>query len=236
MQLIDEFFPVEAISEACAHEKSVRQGHISTLQLWWARRPLAVCRAAIFAALAPSLDQIKESSIALDILRKWQPNKEVRDALGSFIGVLAEWKSASNNELLKDARAILMIGRSSTPSVLDTFAGGGSIPIEAARLGLDSFASELNPVAFAALTLALSELPQSGEKLSQYLDIANRIAIELDAESDEPISEACCYAVHRRSLRVAWSTRRPSSTSLSISEGAEAECRQWAQSGAQSVK
>ncbi len=140
-RIIEEQMPLTAISAHSAREKSIRHGHLSTLHIWWARRPLAACRAAIFAALVPQPEDPKEAK-----------------RLQAFIANLANWDNSidSNNpsgrtgvhHYIKDARAY--VKRSfpdRAPRVLDPFAGGGAIPLEALRLGCETYAFDLNPVA-----------------------------------------------------------------------------------------
>lgn len=169
---IDRAFPVGAVSEACAREKSIRQGHISTLQLWWARRPLAVCRAAILAALLPDPEECGDSQWISEANRLLPGDGSVSDRLGRFIASIATWKASNDTHLLNSARRLLRAAYAHTPVVLDTFAGGGSFPLEALRLDLDAIAGELNPVAVVALTTALAGLPVSGEPVVEAFEAA----------------------------------------------------------------
>lgn len=168
-KLIEVSLPLEAINEESAREKSIRHGHPSTLHLWWARRPLAACRAVLWSSLVddPSEYMPDEESA----------NRE-RERLFSILEKLVKWENI-NNEAVLDA-AKLEIARSvardlgcevpvgkeavreflatKAPPVLDPFAGGGSIPLEAQRLGLRAYASDLNPVA-VLINKALIEIP-----------------------------------------------------------------------------
>jgi putative DNA methylase len=136
LKLLDVDFPIEEVSEACAREKSIRQGHISTLQQWWARRPLGVCRSAIFAALCPSPEQIEESPQLTAILNEVTKNSEsVRDKINALTARLSTWEVVDDENTLGVAYRLLMAERTHPPLVADTFAGGGSFPVEALRLG-----------------------------------------------------------------------------------------------------
>ncbi|HPO87569.1 MAG TPA: DUF1156 domain-containing protein [Candidatus Hydrogenedentes bacterium] len=168
-KLIEVSLPLEAINKEAAREKSIRHGHPSTLHLWWARRPLAACRAVLFSSL-------------VDDPSEYMPNEESarieRERLFRIIEDLVKWENSNNEDVLEKAR--LEIARSvartlnidapigkeaireflatKAPPVLDPFAGGGSIPLEAQRLGLRAYASDLNPVA-VLINKALIEIP-----------------------------------------------------------------------------
>ena len=150
-KLIEVALPLDAINAAAAREKSIRHGHPSTLHLWWARRPLAACRAVLFASLVddPSCDE------TLTEAEQDRRRKELFD----LIDRLVQWKNSNNSNLLAEAREEIKksVG-DDLPAVLDPFAGGGSIPLEAQRLGLDVYASDLNPVA-VLINKALIEIP-----------------------------------------------------------------------------
>jgi putative DNA methylase len=168
-KLIEVSLPLEAINKESAREKSIRHGHPSTLHLWWARRPLAACRAVLWSSLVddPSEYMPDEKSA-----------NEERERLFKILEELVLWENVNNDEVLDKAR--LEIARSvarnlgvdvpvgkeaireflatKAPPVLDPFAGGGSIPLEAQRLGLRAYASDLNPVA-VLINKALIEIP-----------------------------------------------------------------------------
>lgn len=128
---IEVDFPVREVSAESAREKSIRHGHISTLHIWWARRPLAASRATIYAALTPEPKDEKD-----------------REERKKFIAELCKWENSNNKELIEKARKdILKTNGGVPPKVLDPFAGGGAIPLEALRLGCETYASDLNPVA-----------------------------------------------------------------------------------------
>jgi putative DNA methylase len=162
-RFIEETFPVKAVSRHAAKEKNIRHGHISTLHIWWARRPLAASRATAYAALVPP---------PADALA-WQTQSE-------FIADLSRWERALDAPLLERARRAIYAahaerlsaelgrpvsvddieaGRVPPPRVLDPFSGGGSYPLEALRLGCDAYANDYNPVA-ALILKATLEYPQ----------------------------------------------------------------------------
>lgn len=153
-KLIEVALPLEAINVASASEKSVpRMGHPATLHLWWARRPLAACRAVLFASLVddPSSDPVR-----------FPTKKAVEDERTRLFGIierLVQWENSTNEAVLEEARAeIRRSTAGNPPPLLDPFCGGGSIPLEAQRLGLTVYASDLNPVA-VLITKALVEIP-----------------------------------------------------------------------------
>lgn len=215
-RLIEVDLPIKRISEHARREKSIRHGHISTLHIWWARRPLAACRAVICAALWPdpadphcpqsfrneaarviNLFAAKASSskelsqrCSQDTWAKWQtltktggidPTKEphwnvLRFALLDFIADFANWDSSTVSEYLETTRALTHAAHEALggppgtkPLVVDPFAGGGSIPLEALRIGADTFASDLNPVAVLLNKFVLEHMPKYGERLAELL-------------------------------------------------------------------
>jgi len=196
-RLIEEDFPIFEVSRESAREKSIRHGHISTLHIWWARRPLAACRAAIFASLVPDpatlIEPIPEYvDFLLETLpespteekNEW-PNMRARKRLVKFTADISPWEASNNQHLLKKARKIIEVGTAiinglrgkeltkviegkrkvEMPKVLDPFAGGGSIPLEALRLGCEAHALEYNPVAVLILKATLEYPQKYGEKL-----------------------------------------------------------------------
>lgn len=152
-KLIEVALPLEAINRESAREKSIRQGHPSTLHLWWARRPLAACRAVLFA-------QLVDDPSAHPGEFPTEADQEVeRKRLFGLIERLVLWENANDEALLAEAHAeILKSTDGNPPPILDPFAGGGSIPLEAQRLGLEAHASDLNPVA-VLINKALIEIP-----------------------------------------------------------------------------
>lgn len=152
-KLIEVAIPLEAINREAAREKSIRHGHPSTLHLWWARRPLAACRAVLFASIVddPSSHPDKFPSEAAQEME--------RKRLFRIIEELVKWENSNNEKVLKMARdEIMKSTNGNPPPVLDPFCGGGSIPLEAQRLGLEAHGSDLNPVA-VLITKALIEIP-----------------------------------------------------------------------------
>ena len=180
-KLIEVAIPLEAINAASAREKSIRHGHPSTLHLWWARRPLAACRAVLFAQLVDDPSSRVDELLADSKLRAqaetelperlaaWENSKasaqraaanaheptledvavEIeRKRLFAIIEDLVKWENSTNEEVLERARAeIRKSCGGELPPVYDPFSGGGSIPLEAQRLGLPAYGSDLNPVA-----------------------------------------------------------------------------------------
>jgi putative DNA methylase len=152
-KLIEVSIPLEDINRESAREKSIRHGHPSTLHLWWARRPLAACRAVLFAQL------VDDPSAHPDRFPTEQAQQAERERLHALIRRLVVWENIHDEALLEQARAeIRKSCGGHPPPVCDPFCGGGSIPLEAQRLGLEAHASDLNPVA-VLITKALIEIP-----------------------------------------------------------------------------
>jgi putative DNA methylase len=142
-RLIEVDFPLKEVSKESVKERNIRRGHISTLHIWWARRPLAASRATTYAALIPAPTN----------------DEELREKL-KFVAELSKWENSLNHQLIGKARKeILDFFGGRAPKVLDCFAGGGSIPLEALRLGCETYALEYNPVAVLILKSVL-EYPQ----------------------------------------------------------------------------
>jgi len=152
-KLIEVALPLEAINAEAAREKSIRHGHPSTLHLWWARRPLAACRAVLFASL------VDDPSSRPEQFTTEEAREHERRRLFSLIEKLVKWENINNEALYAEAwQEILKSTDGNPPPILDPFAGGGSIPLEAQRLGLEAHASDLNPVA-VLINKALIEIP-----------------------------------------------------------------------------
>jgi len=152
-KLIEVALPLEAINTHSAREKSIRHGHPSTLHLWWARRPLAAARAVIFASL------VDDPSAHPELYPTEEAQAAERKRLFGIIEELVKWENSNNQEILDLAKAeILKSTGGNPPALLDPFAGGGSIPLEAQRLGLEVHASDLNPVA-VMINKAMIEIP-----------------------------------------------------------------------------
>ncbi|MEK7996425.1 MAG: DUF1156 domain-containing protein, partial [Planctomycetota bacterium] len=142
-----------AINKEAAREKSIRHGHPSTLHLWWARRPLAACRAVLFASL------VDDPSSHPELFPTEADQDRERQRLFRLLEELVKWENSNNQTILKAAHEeILKSTGGNPPPVYDPFCGGGSIPLEAQRLGLEAHASDLNPVA-VLITKALIEIP-----------------------------------------------------------------------------
>ncbi len=177
-RLAEVDFPIAEVSQHAAREKSIRHGHPSTLHLWWARRPLASSRAVLMALLLPDPcdpqcpDTFKTT--ARDHLRDVQQHPgsdaDLRKALLWFIGAFANWDMAKDHVYVRVARNLVQAAHDGdAPIVADPFAGGGSIPLEALRLGCEAFASDLNPVACLILKVMLEDLPRHGPGLAEEL-------------------------------------------------------------------
>lgn len=152
-KLIEVALPLEVINRESAREKSIRHGHPSTLHLWWARRPLAAARAVLFAQLVDDPSSHPEEFPTEELQRK------ERERLHKLIERLVVWENIQDEKLLAEAHAeILKSTDGHPPAILDPFAGGGTIPLEAQRLGLEAHASDLNPVA-VLINKGLIEIP-----------------------------------------------------------------------------
>lgn len=153
-KLIEVALPLEAINSESAHEKSVpRKGHPATLHLWWARRPLAAARALLFAQL------VDDPSSHVDLFPTEGEQRAERERLHEIVVQLSKWESTNDSRLLAQAHEeIVKSTGGSIPAIVDPFAGGGTIPLEAQRLGLQARASDLNPVA-ALINKSLVDLP-----------------------------------------------------------------------------
>src|SRR2546427_3854158 len=178
-KLIEVALPLEDINRESAREKSIRHGHPSTLHLWWARRPLAACREMLLGLLLPDPcdkycpEDFKTKS--RDLLPKVQgqvgPNEEdLRKSLLKFIGDFANGDLSADRTYLEISRGLVKAAHGEEPPlVVDTFAGGGSIPLEALRLGCEAFASDLNPVACLIMKVMLEDIPRHGPELAEEL-------------------------------------------------------------------
>lgn len=170
-KLIEVALPLEAINKASAREKSIRHGHPSTLHLWWARRPLAAARAVIFAQM------VDDPSARPDLFPTEKKQEKERQRLFRIIEDLVLWENTTNEKVLQAARneiweswrracaenadhprAKQLFDRKKLPAFHDPFAGGGALPLEAQRLGLEAYASDLNPVA-VLINKAMIEIP-----------------------------------------------------------------------------
>ena len=152
-KLIEVALPLEDINRESAREKSIKHGHPSALHLWWARRPLAACRAVLFAQL------VDDPSAHPEQFPTDEAQKAERGRLHGIISRLVDWDNIHDEKLFQEAHyEILKSTGGNPPPILDPFAGGGSIPLEAQRLGLEAHASDLNPVA-VLINKAMIEIP-----------------------------------------------------------------------------
>ena len=184
-RLAEVDFPIAEVSRHAAREKSIRHGHPSTLHLWWARRPLASSRAMLMALLLPDPcdphcpEAFKREArrILLGMhgrpegwIEAVEPDEGLRRVLLKFIADFANWSLAANGVRLDAARALVRAAHGAEPPlVVDPFAGGGSIPLEALRVGCEAFASDLNPVACLILKVMLEDIPRHGPGLADEL-------------------------------------------------------------------
>ena len=165
-RLIEESFPVKEVSIESAYEKNIRHGQISTLHIWWARRPLASSRATTFAALIPPSKDDEE----------WQKQR-------NFISELSKWENSNNSAYIEKARSdILKANGGIPPKVIDPFGGGGSIPLEALRLGCETYSNDYNPVAVLIQKCTLEYPQRYGHRPKK-----NEKWGELSGSEDNPI-------------------------------------------------
>jgi len=202
-RLIEVDLPIKRISAHARREKAIRHGHISTLHIWWARRPLAACRAVVCASLWPDpADELcpeRFRNVAREQMQAWAcdrlnlcgaeswkafvaisknraalaDNAVLRQALLDFIADFANWDNSSVREYLETSQTLTqeaheaLGGAAGTrPLVVDPFAGGGSIPLEALRVGADAFASDLNPIPVLLNKVVLEYVPKYGQRLA----------------------------------------------------------------------
>ena len=184
-RLAEVDFPIAEVSREAAREKSIRKGHPSTLHLWWARRPLASSRAILLALMLPDpcdpncpgefKSQARQSLLQMNMRPSaWdsiiQTDQGLREILLKFIADFSDWDLATRAEHVKTSRELVRSAHpEGSPLVVDPFAGGGSIPLEALRLGCDTFASDLNPVACLILKVLLEDIPRHGANLAREL-------------------------------------------------------------------
>ncbi len=202
-KLIEVALPLDAINAAAAREKSIRHGHPSTLHLWWARRPLAAARAVIFAQMVNDPGYQQGGGF------KYGVNKEKaeieRERLFKIIEDLVQWENTNNEDVLARARAEIVRSWRETcelnkthpqaaelfnpdklPGFHDPFAGGGALPLEAQRLGLESYASDLNPVA-VTINTAMIEIPP---KFAGRAPVGPKLAVDKQGKLSEDWSGA----------------------------------------------
>ncbi len=200
-RLAEVDFPIAVVSKHSAREKSIRHGHPSTLHLWWARRPLAACRAMLMALLLPDPGDphcpagFKQAARRILLAHPMRPTRwdtevktdeGLRQVLLAFVGDLADWDNAANAQYLKASRELVRAAYGDeTPLVADPFAGGGAIPLEALRLGCDAFASDLNPVACLINKVLLEDIPRQGPGLAEEV---RRAGAEIKAAAEKELS------------------------------------------------
>jgi adenine-specific DNA methylase len=196
-RLAEVDFPIAVVSQHSAKEKYGGKGHPNTLHLWWARRPLAACRAILMALLLPDPcdsacpEEFKQR--ARNILPRVQGHVDESDAdlraqLLRFIRDFAGWKNSSNLAYLDAARGLMHSAYGDElPMVVDSFAGGGSIPLEALRIGCDAFASDLNPVACLVLKTMLEDIPRHLH--SDVADQLCKVGADIRAEVERELGE-----------------------------------------------
>jgi adenine-specific DNA methylase len=201
-RLAEVDFPIAEVSRHAAREKSIRHGHPSTLHLWWARRPLASSRAVLLALLwpdpcdplCPTEFKAKAREMLPQLLGRIGPaDEDLRKALLTFIADFANWDNAAHSTYLEVSRALVKAAYAPAdgspyepPLVVDPFAGGGSIPLEALRLGCETFASDLNPVACLILKVMLEDIPRHGPKLAKEL---RRVGAEIKKQAEQELAE-----------------------------------------------
>ncbi|MCH8900643.1 MAG: DUF1156 domain-containing protein [Acidobacteria bacterium] len=152
-KLIEVALPLDAINRESAREKSIRHGHPSTLHLWWARRPLAAARAVLWSSL------VDDPSAHPDKFPTEEAQEEERQRLFRILEELILWENSNNEVVLEAARAEIVAScGEDLPNILDPFCGGGTIPLEAQRLGLPAYGGDLNPVA-VLISKAMVEIP-----------------------------------------------------------------------------
>ena len=201
-RLAEVDFPIAEVSRHAAREKSIRHGHPSTLHLWWARRPLASSRAVLMALLMPDPcdphcpDDFKAQARELLLGMRGRPSgwdsviqtdEGLRQILLKFIADFANWDNAAEEEYLRTGRGLVKAAHpEETPLVVDPFAGGGSIPLEALRLGCEAFASDLNPVACLILKVMLEDIPRHGPGLAEEL---LKVGAEIKSKAEKELAD-----------------------------------------------
>ena len=201
-RLAEVDFPIAEVSRHAVHDKSTPPGHPSTLHLWWARRPLASSRAMLMALLLPDpgdpqcpdtfKDRAREALLDFPMRPShWdtelRTDNGLRQSLLKFIADFADWDNAANPEYLKAARELVAAAhQDGNPLVVDPFAGGGAIPLEALRLGCDAFASDLNPVACLILKTLLEDIPHRGPEL---IDELRRVVKNIKQQAEQELTD-----------------------------------------------
>lgn len=201
-RLAEVDFPIAEVSRHAVREKSIRHGHPSTLHLWWARRPLASSRAVLMELLLPDpcdthcpVEFKREARRVLLGMpgrpRGWKEEIKSDDGLRriilKFIADFANWDRAADRVYLEAGQALVRaVHGNDAPLVVDPFAGGGSIPLEALRLGCEAFASDLNPVACLILKVMLEGIPRHGPELADEL---RQVGGEIRAAAENELAD-----------------------------------------------
>jgi len=202
-RLAEVDFPIAEVSRHAAREKSIRHGHPSTLHLWWARRPLASSRAVLLALLWPDpCDPLCPSAFKAEARKRLREvpacnpgttDEQLRHALLRFIADFANWDNAAQRTYLEVSRALVKAAHApddgspyEPPLVVDPFSGGGSIPLEALRVGCEAFASDLNPVACLILKVMLEDIPRHGPELAEEL---RRVGAAIKREAEKELAD-----------------------------------------------
>jgi adenine-specific DNA methylase len=195
-RLAEVDFPIAEVSRHAVAEKRLFVGHPQGLHQWWARRPLASCRAVLLALLwpdpcdplCPSDFKAKAHELLPQVQGRVGPtDKDLRKALLRFIADFANWDNAAKSAYLEVARALVRAAYPEEPPlVVDPFAGGGSIPLEALRVGCEAFASDLNPVACLILKVMLEDIPRHGPELAEEL---RRVGAEIKKQAEQELAD-----------------------------------------------
>ncbi|MDD3580507.1 MAG: DUF559 domain-containing protein [Desulfobacca sp.] len=195
-RLAEVDFPIAVISKHSVREKPIVRCHPQSFHQWWARRPLAACRAMLLGLLLPDpCDKncpddfkLQARNLLPQLLGKIGPQDiDLQKALLKFIGDFANWDNSNNPTFLEVGRCLVKAAHGEEPPlVVDPFAGGGSIPLEALRLGCEAFASDLNPVACLILKVMLEDTPHHGPELVKEL---RRVGAEIKKQAEEELAE-----------------------------------------------
>ena len=186
-KLIEVALPLDKINEASAREKSIRHGHPSTLHLWWARRPLAAARAVIWSSL------VDDPSSHQELFPTEEDQNKERERLFNILDDLVVWENSNNQRVLDAAKKeILKYNNGEFPTLLDPFAGGGAIPLEAQRLGLKAIAHDLNPVA-VMINKAMIEIPPRFANMAPINPEIRRAGINTGWEGAHGLAEDVRY-------------------------------------------
>ena len=201
-RLAEVDFPIAEVSKHAAREKPIVHHHPQSFHQWWARRPLASSRAVLMALLLPDpcdshcpesfRERAREALLGMKARpsrwdRQVKDDEGLRRVLLKFIADFANWDNAANQDYLEAGRALVRAAHpEETPLVVDPFAGGGSIPLEALRLGCEAFASDLNPVACLILKVMLEDIPRHGPGLAEEL---RKAGAEIKTKAEEELAD-----------------------------------------------